>query len=723
MENLQNILAIHKHNYNKTPALSETTNKLKLFDRLQFDFEFPDQEIITLSESTLDHLKNTPKFLRDWQADDMRTNTVGGYFKNPVGEAANLVFSYIEEIIKLIVHTEIDEETNEEVEVVIKGMEEFIEEIKKAKAVAGQFTDHTNRLSNVVPVYPNPKRPHYLTCMAVNRVLEYIIYQTDDKKDTETILSCFTALFTNATIAEFAIEYEAIVKLIKSHISFTTRPGPDGELKNIYIITLTQAELREIIKFIKTSDAFMESRVQHDYRVWENIQKLMNEYNQFKAIQTIGETQKKLIKNYIGSDKLLASLELNDVTPTKYAVNIDYYGETEYTIVPEETVLPPNTAITILDDYINYYNVANLEIILLPPNTEYKLDVNPGALLFDTVNGVWSNNRTISISNTGNGSYSFSNISFSDFKSSEFRYELNPANTRTISPGNTTQLIVSARGMTTGNTIDYGTISITPGVKIQTRVNSNNNIIIPSGILFPSQIVTRFGSNTDQLIINANNGPYPIYGNTSDEYFQYTWKNESEYPVTISTIENITDSANLTNMDVTIYYSANTEETINVANGFTLNTAESILWYANVAPHIDSPNSAIYKISTTDGQERLIYLGVYGGDNGSPPGDDGLPEEPPGGGIDDSSLYNETLNTNPDIIVTSSNFDLIISAGKPKTQITYSGPDISGSAYLNANGMFTIEDLNISANGYYTYSVDFAHTKHRRNITKAIFSS
>ena len=144
------------------------------------------------------------------------------------------------------------------------------------------------------------------------------------------------------------------------------------------------------------------------------------------------------------------------------------------------------------------------------------------------------------------------------------------------------------------------------------------------------------------------------------------------------------------------FYQATTPNTINV-NG-------SVLWYANVNAHVEFPNTAIYRVSTIDGQERILTIGI----------------DP--GNVDDSNLYNEIINTNPDIVVTNNFFSIRVYGGKANTIVNYSGPNISGSRLLTANGTTIVANNRITSNGTYTYVFDFVGTGHRRTITKAIFS-
>ncbi len=752
MYNLENFLAINKKNYNTNPTLTNRNSDLKLYDRLQVDFDFSvSGDLTVISESTLDHLKNTPKFLRDWQADDMRRNQVGNYYQNPLNDYLIVIIGALSVIIgKITVWTWTGEESidGEPVEnresacLPIPGTEKYYDIMQECTKATETYKIHTDRLSNVVPVGGGsdasstdpakmPDRPHYLTCMATNRVLEYIIYQADGKTDTETILSCFTALLTK-DVVEYYTRFRFMpiadaFKLIPKTELPTCQSNPisgaqegtplEPEAAALLLTPEIKALLDEIYTSCEEFILYTRNRYSHDCRVWQNIKEIMKEYEVFRVMQGMGETQKKLVKDYIGTDKLNRCLALDDLPPTKWNVNVDYYGSAEYTIVPQENVLPPNTNISIIDDYINYYNVANQEIYFMP---DYTLDINPRALVFNTLNGVWSNTRTVTITNTGNNTYILNGVGYADFNSSECDIEVYPKYTKLLLTGEQVLINVRARGMITGNTEDYGIVQVIPGIDIQTKVTSND-AIIPCGVLLPSNTISRFGQGIqleDKLIINANNGPYPILSNAAGE-LAYTWINPFEYPVTISTVENITDANNLSDLTIELYSSSNTSDTLNVASGITLNTAQSVLWYANVSPHLYSPNTAIYKISTTDGQERLMYIGVYGGDNGISP--DGT-IEPVGYGVNDESLYNEIVSVDPPdpiYLTTGLYFKLVITGGKPKTKITYYGPNVSGRSTLDATGNCTIQYL-VGPDGdqFHTYGVNFLGTGHTRTLIK-----
>jgi hypothetical protein len=720
MYNLETLLSISKKRDNSNKKFPNSTNKL-VYDRLQINFSFPDPNVLVLSDSAKEHLNNMPKFIKDWQAEDMRNANVKDYYKNPLYSSSIMLHNISRSIINLI-SVENTSEYNPFLadRAIVTGLENVYFAASNLLSSSCDFLCHTNRLSNVVPVYgecgcgivANTEDPHYITCSALNRTILYLVHEIDGISDARPLLGCFTSLFVLNSVNDYVSKITPHVDTIKDSLIYL----PEG-----ITTTLTSSESSAIASDLNSAAYMLHDRVEHDKRVWRNMKMLNEEQTVFKLMNGMGQTQNMLVQSYIGTEKLKTSLLIEDLPSIKYDVTIDYFGNT--ILKPNVFwTMPPNSNVPLYipEDYINYYTNNKIEIKYPPivvddgssggssngsSNVIFTLDVFPGALIFNTENGLWSSNQTITITNTGNTAYTISNVDFDNFSKTEFSYEFNPANTNIIGVGNSAQFIVSARATENEDFIEYGYIKIVPGIDIATKIiNSFDDI----GVITPLSIINIYGSSSEKLILNSNNGPYKILSDTSSQYNEYTWINESDYTATISTLENITDSANLA--DMTIYL-------INANTPATLNVSEKVLWYANVVPHVSSPNNFTYKITTENGQERTLVLGVYGGNNGT---NGGIA----GDGVDDSVLYNETLNTVPDLIIANGqSFVINVSNGKPRTAFTYSGPDLTGSAYLDANGNYSLENSDgITSNGYYTYIFTFDGTDRTRTITKAIFT-
>ena len=740
---------------NKNQKFVDSSPTSSVFARTGYDFTPSDPKILELTPAALKHLNQMPKFIKDWQAEDIRNGTVTGYYKNPVASISTSLKNNVNAIREAI-PTRLVQDSDEYsfrsgttyTQVLVPALEPIYEQANIALSQISSFIAHTDRLSNVVEVTADTAAlPHFDPAMAVGKQLLYVVNQTDNIQNNAPILGTFTSLFVEPELTTFNTQIDLYAEQIANSITITTTfsGGEDGVYSTTYSTNLSSTVITTMFDKMKEIKVFIEKRRVHDENYWYKAQQIVDEYQKMKRLNSGGETQSKLIDGYIGSDSLKEKLTIKDVPAQKnYNVSVSYLGTityeslnpnfnsytvpavvvrtvpitgslTYYTDLPTTNLVvgdeyyitstgetwrwngttwiliskvDPNSPIVTLEDFINYYSNNTLSVIV----NNYTLDLTPGAIIFNSSNGIWADNVQITITNTGNTNYIFSDVVDTNFLNSEIRYQFSNVTSNTITSGNSATLTLSARSLTEGNTVDYGVITIVPGIDIQTKLSSN---VASFGILLPAAVSQNVGSPDNRVPINVQVGPIPILGTGSVDPDLYTWRNDSVDPVVISTISNITDANSVDDMTIS-FYQATTPNTINV-NG-------SALWYANVNAHVEFPNTAIYRVSTSDGQERILTIGI----------------DP--GNVDDSNLYNEILNTNPDIVVTNNLFSIRVFGGKANTIVNYSGPNISGSRLLTANGTAIVANNTITSNGTYTYVFDFVGTGHRRTITKAIFS-
>jgi hypothetical protein len=763
MDSFNDFLNKNQPASNKNQKFVDSSPTSSVFARLGYDFTPSNPEILLLSPAALKHLNSMPKFLQDWQAEDMRNGVVNNnnYFKNPLQNITITIINNLE-AIRNVIPTRVVQPDPEfgygrfgatgQLEaytvVEIPALEPIYESSNVAIAEARNFIDHTNRLSNTVEFKPEAAElPHFDAAMAVGKQLLYVVNQTDGIENTSPILGTFTSLFVESEMTDYNNLIAPYSALIANSITVTTtfEGGMDGGYVTTKTSNLASSIITTMTDTVNSLKVFIERRRKHDENFWKKAQLIVEEYNKLKRTNTAGETQDKLIDGYIGSDSLKAKRLIKDVPASpRYNVDVSYNGTITYNsltpnvasyVIPtievrttpttstityvSELPLPgevvgdeyyvtttgetwrwngttwilisqvdPNSPIITLEDYINFYSNNTLHLTF----NGYELDLTPGALIFNTVNGVLATNASITITNTSDKAYIFSDVITTNFLDVDMQYSFSNVTSNTIPVGNSATFVVSLKSMSEANTVDYGVITIVPGIDIQTKLISNT---ASHGILLPSQITQNVGSPTTRLPINVAIGPYPLLDANSSSPNLWTWRNDSIDPVTISSITNITEANSTDDMTIT-FYQATTPNTINV-NG-------SVLWYANVNAHVEFPNTATYRVSTTDGQQRILSIGV----------------DP--GNVDDSNLYNEIINTNPDIVVTNNYFSIRVYGGKANTIVNYSGPNVNGTRYLNANGYAIVANNRITSNGTYTYVFDFVGTGHRRTITKAIFS-
>jgi hypothetical protein len=797
---LEKFLSKNQQKTNQNPKFSDSSPTASVFGRLGFDFVPSDPSILELSEGVKKHLQQTPKLIKDWQAEDLRNGTTdrNSYFKNPVFNISKTIQNTLQKIRNSIpTAVSFDEFSNIPTTVVlIPSLAGIYEQANVAIDQVQQYIAHTDRLSNVVDILPDAgDYPHYQQAMAVGRQLLYIVYQTDNIQNNTPILGTFTSLFVGPELVDFNDTIEPYSGQIANSIVIIDL----GEGGSSIDSNLTSTQIETITNGIKSIKTFVERRRKHDENFWTKAQIIVDEYQLLKSMND-GEVQQTLINDYVGTDELKDKLKTKDIpVEPSYNVSVAYDGTITYTprkptvnaitlpsfedrstpieyivdyvedlpepteingIVPTFSALPKvpeiNDAYAVLDTNrtfrwsgISWYQISGhvigdscyitttgetylwngvkwtFEITLTPTSPTialdeyiqifssngvsisfdgYSFDLSVGAFTFNTVNGVWSANADVTILNTGTKDYTFTDVSVTNFLNTEIRYSMNVVGTNTIfytgdpdifgtvNAGNTMIFTVSARNLSEANTTDYGKITIVPGIEFPVKVVSNVSV---QGILLPSSVTQNVGSPTARLLINEVNGPYRLLAADSIDPDFYTWRNDSDSPVTISSVTDITPAEYSSDMVIELYQ-ATTPNTINVN--------DSVLWYANVTPAVEFPNSFVYLVETSDGQERILTIGI---DRGN---------------VDDNNLFDEIVNTDPDIVVTNNAFDIRVFGGKANTLVTLSGPNISTTKLLDANGFSLVANTTITANGTYTYVLDFAGTGHRRTITKAIFS-
>ena len=797
---LEKFLSKNQQKTNQNPKFSDSSPTASVFGRLGFDFIPSDPTILELSEGVKKHLQQTPKLIKDWQAEDLRNGTTdrNSYFKNPVFNISKSIQNTLQKIRNSIPTSVIFEEfSNIPITVVsVPSLAGIYEQANVAIDQVQQYIAHTDRLSNVVDILPDAgDYPHYQQAMAVGRQLLYIVYQTDNVQNNTPILGVFTSLFVGSELVDLNDTIEPYSGQIANSIVIIDMGEGGSSLDS----NLTSTQIETITNDIKSIKTFVERRRKHDENFWTKAQIIVDEYQLLKSMND-GEVQQMLINDYVGTDDLKDKIKTKDIpvepsynvsvaydgtityTPRKPTVNaitlpsfedrstpieyiVDYVEDlpepTEITgTVPTFSALPKvpeiNDTYAVLDTYrtyrwsgLSWYQISGhvigdscyvtttgetylwngvkwvFENSLTPTsptialdefielyssnniNTSfdgYSLELSVGAFSFNTINGVWSANANVTILNTGTKDYTFTGVAVSNFLNTEIQYSMNVVGTNTIfytgdpnifgtvNVGNTMIFTVSARNLSESNTTDYGKITIVPGIEFPVKVVSN---VSAQGILLPSSVTQNVGSSTARLLINEVNGPYRLLASDSIDPNFYTWRNDSNSSVTISSITDITPAEYSSDMVIELYQ-ATTPNTINVN--------DSVLWYANVTPSVEFPNSFVYLVETSDGQERILTIGI---DRGN---------------VDDNNLFNEIVNTSPDIVVTNNAFDIRVFGGKANTLVTLSGPNISTTKLLDANGFSLVANTTITANGTYTYVLDFAGTGHRRTITKAIFS-
>jgi len=809
---------------NKNRKFPNSSPNASVFARLGYDFDPVDKTILELPEDVKMQLNSIPRFMKDWQAEDMRNDNVGDYYQNPMDASVSSLNSTIRELISKVVVSSVtttDYEsgstTTIKTYVIFENAnnitgKEIADELEFTLDEGNQFKDHTDRLSGVVEPMVEPvntsELPHLDSIEAIGRSLLYICNQADGILNTAPMIGAMTSLFTVAEVKsynELLAPYPGLIaNSIRQEIVMTGE-----EVITNYVSNLSSNLITTLVNTLRDTKNNYRNRRQHDENFWDNAKKVIKEFQSFNKQNSGGYFRNMVVNKFIATDKLAESANIPDVPP-EFEKQVIFspmgfmtvYNKTTGEVISSDAELErlieeaPDSNQIITEDMFNQGTPPNRNVITVTPpeltldafiekynanvltvNVESSsLNVNTGAIIFRTLNGVWSNTRIIQITNITDNVYYYSNTAtITNFGRAEVKVNVEDssrrrgiqtitvantgtgysngnitvtgtgtdvnatieikinatsgairtanliskgafANTPTINVaslgGSNANLIavlsdpinsltngesfnvsVQFRSLTEANTVDYGLITINPGIGIRVKGYSNTSA---NGILLPSSLTQAVGNSTNKLVINQFNGPYAIVDPAATGIEKWTFRNLSQNVVNIISVVETTNSLTTngnTHLNVQ-FYQANTPNVINT-NG-------SVLWYANVKPLVLVPNASTFLVTTEDGQQREITITV----------DTAF--------VDDSGLYNEIINSNPDIIVSNTPFDIRVFGGKPNTSFTYSGPNISGTGAILSNGYALIANTSITNIGSYTYTITFNGTNHRRTLTKVI---
>lgn len=243
---------------------------------------------IKLSDKALNYLNAEPIKLDDWIKTDLANGSISrtDYFANPVVEYITGMSLNVNTIIQICTN---NPETNfplavNEVYSLANSSANLIIQLQ-------QFLNHTNRISGVSDGDSNTEidglKPTYASCVSVGGILTTVIGPADKIKDSSLILNNFTSLYINE-------ELDSNNRSIGNSTVFLSGADDATEPSAINLIKDKINMANTLLYTRRTSDEnyFLES------------QRLLNDYQLLYSLQNSGSTERNLIKNVIGTQKL-----------------------------------------------------------------------------------------------------------------------------------------------------------------------------------------------------------------------------------------------------------------------------------------------------------------------------------------------------------------------------------------------------------------------------------
>ena len=266
------------------------------------EYNYTGSEISELSANTKTQVQYMPKLIEPWQAQDIVNDDIGGYLYNPMANIAPLIIS----VANTIVQTNISS-NNCLPEPVATSANTLL-------ASSSKYLDHTNRISGVTEFDGSDLiNPYYQLAISYGQNAMYLTNQTDGVSNNAPILGCFTSLFIKdelLTVANTISDYGNIVQnSITITESTTTDPETNETITEVsYSSNLTSEQITQLTQGMSQANELVGGCVQRDVDFYTKLKDLNEKYNKVRPFSRMGESQTFLIKNYIGTPKLLERL-------------------------------------------------------------------------------------------------------------------------------------------------------------------------------------------------------------------------------------------------------------------------------------------------------------------------------------------------------------------------------------------------------------------------------
>ena len=95
---LSSFLTNNARDTNQNRKFSTSSPTASILNRLGYNFDPADDNILELSPEVLEQLRRMPRLFKDWQAEDLRSGNVGSYYKNPAADNVLSINGVLEEI-------------------------------------------------------------------------------------------------------------------------------------------------------------------------------------------------------------------------------------------------------------------------------------------------------------------------------------------------------------------------------------------------------------------------------------------------------------------------------------------------------------------------------------------------------------------------------------------------------------------------------------------------
>jgi len=273
-------------------------NAAGIFHSFGYGFDDPNGHIQELSIDTKEHMDTMPPFITSWQAQDIANNDYGGYYQNPMQSITMLIYTNANAIYQLA-------NTGNGVNNMANVKTSSTELMSNAMA----FLTHTSKQSGLTEYDGlDTLSPYMDLAMSAGRTAMYITYQTDAVTNNAPIMGSFTSLMIEPQLIANNNTLLTYKQQFANSVTITTSTTIDPETGYSTTVTtatsnLTSQQLTTLNTQMNNIKNFMNQRKVADIDFYNNVKRFVDGYNKTKRLNNMGETEKYLVNNLIGTEK------------------------------------------------------------------------------------------------------------------------------------------------------------------------------------------------------------------------------------------------------------------------------------------------------------------------------------------------------------------------------------------------------------------------------------
>jgi len=235
---------------------------------------------------------------------------VGGYYKNPVSTNVQTISTSVNSIVSIVSAANGLQGSTGTITTLFANIANTI-----LAGTCQSYILHTDRLSglrnfdddvgaNTSAIYTSPYKD---PAIGYGKSLMFITNQTDGIINTAPILGSFTSLFVGPQINANSSIISTYYNIINNSITVTQ--DTSGAYSNtVHTSNLSLSVVTTIDQQLANTNIFLGTRENHDKNYYANLKAVSEDYQELRKLQKLGESEDKLVQDFIGTDKLLSRL-------------------------------------------------------------------------------------------------------------------------------------------------------------------------------------------------------------------------------------------------------------------------------------------------------------------------------------------------------------------------------------------------------------------------------